>query len=607
MNHQKRKRQHEGPVWKPYDLYNHAFKTPKFIGIDRSNGTEHKFFIVVKKTNRTITPISDVQGSGLWSELAGKTVTVHGVVTGVGRRGFFIQSVKPGKNPLVSDAVYVYSPKWHAPQGALLEVRGKVVDYASEENGKPVTQLKLHESILIKKRGPYIKPVELTVRNVPGDTVELAKFLNGLEGMLVSIAAGQTFIAPSNSFGDYVLILDADEPVEEVNRTARGGVLVDHQNPLRWYPGFRVLNYVDGPRLNVGAKLLTTVSGPLNYRVESYQVAIDQTFEVEPAPFSLSASRLKPKAGFLTIMTMNGFNLDIHIESGDLVKNHRKDVDDDWGDGRFHSLAQAVVSQAHVPDIVALQEIQDNDGAEMTEVIDASSTYAALIEVIEQLCGVEYRWVDIAPAVGADGGQPGGGIRNGYLYNPVSVDLVENSVRVIGANEPAYEGSRKPLVAHFRDKQSNRELVCINVHLASKRHQRGIFSPEKAGFDTRLPVRIQQAEIVRSELTVLRQQGLDYYVTGDFNDTEKSETLEQLVGDESVNLVNHLPPGERYDYNHRGKLQVLMHGIVPKELAEHRAEYEIIHGNELLGVQPGELGSKPSDHAYVIARIRMDQ
>jgi hypothetical protein len=51
---------------------------------------------------------------------------------------------------------------------------------------------------------------------------------------------------------------------------------------------------------------------------------------------------------------------------------------------------------------------------------------------------------------------------------------------------------------------------------------------------------------------------------------------------------------------------VLMHGIVPKDLAEQRAEYDIIHGNEILGVQPGHLGDKPSDHAYVVARIRMN-
>ncbi len=104
----------------------------------------------------------------------------------------------------------------------------------------------------------------------------------------------------------------------------------------------------------------------------------------------------------------------------------------------------------------------------------------------------------------------------------------------------------------------------------------------------------------------MRQQGLDYYLTGDFNDTEASETLTALTGDESVNLVFQLKPEQRYDYNHRGKLQVLMHGIVPKELAEQRAEYDIIHGNELIGIQPGQSTDKPSDHAYVIARIRMD-
>jgi len=69
--------------------------------------------------------------------------------------------------------------------------------------------------------------------------------------------------------------------------------------------------------------------------------------------------------------------------------------------------------------------------------------------------------------------------------------------------------------------------------------------------------------------------------------------------------VKLLPPEQRYDYNHRGKLQVLMHGIVPKRLAVSQAEYDIIHGNELLGVRPGQSSDKPSDHAYVLAKIRM--
>jgi len=390
-----------------------------------------------------------------------------------------------------------------------------------------------------------------------------------------------------------------------VTRTDKGGVLVDHRNPLRWYPGFRITDYKKAPQLNVGAKILSRVVGPLNYRVEAYQIAANHPVEVEPLDYPLAISQLKPEAGFLTIMTMNGFNLDMHVESRSLVKNPAQDVDDDWGDGRFHSLAQAVVTQANMPDIIALQEIQDNDGAEMTEVIDAGLTYQGLIKAIMQEGGIEYSWVDIAPRVGADGGQPGGGIRNGYLYNPQRVDLISESVRSIGIDDPVFEGSRKPLVVHFREKTSAKELVCVNVHLASKRHQHSIFAPENAGFDERLPVRVRQAEMVAGELAMMRQQGLDYYVTGDFNDTEGSETLAAFVGDENVNMVDRLPPEQRYDYNHRGKLQVLMHGIVTKAVADQRTEFEVIHGNELTGVKPGNLGDKPSDHAYVIARIRM--
>jgi predicted extracellular nuclease len=555
--------------------------------------------------NAVITPICDIRGEGPRAAMAGRVVTLRGVVTGLSRHGFFIQNTRPGPVPGISDALFVFSPKWPAPVGALLEVSGQVQDYVKQEHGKPATQVRLEDVKVLKKRGPEIKPFELTADNVPADTVELAAFLNGLECMLVTIAAGQTFIAPSNPFGDYVVILDAEKPVEGVVRTAQGGVLVEHQNPLRWYPGFRIHDYGMAPRVNVGAKLLSRVTGPLNYRVEAFQMAVSHPIEIENNDIPRCVSRLQAEAGHLTIMTMNGFNLDQHVESPDKVQNPGLDIDDDWGDGRFLTLARAVVDQANVPDIVALQEIQDNDGAEISEVVDASATYGGLVRVIRKLCGTGYLWVDIPPGVGADGGQPGGSIRNGFLYNPGRVGMLEDSVGLIGAADPAFIDSRKPLIVHFREKTTGRVLACINVHLASKRHQFSVFAPERPGFDARLPVRVRQAEIIGEHLAGLRRAGLDYYVTGDFNDTEDSETLAALVDEHNVNLVKTLPADQRYDYNHRGKLQVLMHGIVSSRLAGSHAEYEIIHGNELLGIQPGKTTDKPSDHAYVLAKIRL--
>jgi predicted extracellular nuclease len=161
-------------------------------------------------------------------------------------------------------------------------------------------------------------------------------------------------------------------------------------------------------------------------------------------------------------------------------------------------------------------------------------------------------------------------------------------------------------MARFRVLDSGAEIIVVNVHLASKRHQHSIFAPAEPGHDPREATRIRQAEVIRESLADARQRGTDFYVTGDFNDFEFSPTLRALLGDDSVNLVETLPPEERFDYNHRGQLQALMHGIVSKRMyAAGAIEYEILHGNELAGVMPGSMNGKATDHAYVLARMRV--
>ena len=382
------------------------------------------------------------------------------------------------------------------------------------------------------------------------------------------------------------------------------GMIVNPHNPLRWFPSFRIEDSQQAMRINVGSILKSELVGPLHYRADAYQITFNGTVKFEPSSIKVTKSKLTPGDHWVTILTLNGFNLDVRIERPDKVQNPNRDVDDDWGDGRFHMLSKAIVNQANIPDIIALQEIQDNDGAEKSDVVDASHTFALLVKSIEKVCAVRYRWVDVNPENGADGGQPGGNIRNGYLYNPARVSLVKESVQAIGHEEPAFTGSRKPLLASFKERASGKIIACISVHLASKRHQNSIFAPIDPGVDAKLAVRVAQAARVREEIIKLREQGVFYYVTGDFNDTEFSPTLLALLGKESINLVQTVPENERYDYNFRGQLQVLMHGIIDKDSAS-QAEYEIIHGNELLGVTPGRDSSKPSDHAYVIAKLRL--
>ena len=564
------------------------------------------------------TPIYQLQGSELYTPRSNQRVLTRGVVTGFVYHGFFIQdpewqSYTHGEANGCSHAIFVFSRGKKPPLGCYLEIEGDVVDYMKFDNDKPVTQLHMRDVRLLKKNGPPIEPVILTAAQLPNTYDGLASYLNALEGMLVKLEAGAIFVQPSNPFGDYVLTpQDWDTHSDKFPsiRTPQGGVILDPSISDFWLPGFRIIDKSDAPRVNVGAVLNQPVSGPLDFRVGAYQIAVNHAIDVRPAQVNAQQTQLASNHNSITVLTLNTFNLDPHIEHARKVSSPATDIDDDIGAGQFRLLAEAIVEQANCPDIVALQEIQDRDGAELGDVVSAEHTYQHMAAAITQAGGPAYAWIDIPPQPGEDGGQPGGNIRNAYLYNPGRVTLDRGSVRRLGENTQAYQGSRKPLLAEFTANAGQQRLAVINVHLASKRMQHSIFASEQPGFDPRDSIRTEQAAIIRQQLLHYIDAGIDYYVTGDFNDVEQSATLRTLLGDESVNLVYTLPENQRFDYNHRGKLHVLMHGIVSRQMQQQaRAKYEILHGNELLGVVPGQMQAmqKASDHAYVIARIQLQQ
>ena len=548
------------------------------------------------------TPIHHIQGPELFSPFVNQEVITRGVVIGATRKGFFIQDPEGDLAGAASCGLFVFDRDDKPPVGSLVEVSGKVIDYLPHEDARPTTQLESRFIRMLQENGPRIQPVWLTAEKVLVSPDKLAVFLNSLEGMLVGLAAGGTFTAPSNPFGDYVVL-----PVDaSLTRTSQGGVLIDPNYPERWLPGFRVTSYAAAPTVNVGATLLEPVIGPLNFRVASYQMAAVGPIKVKSAAVEVHTTTLKSDETHITVLTLNGFNLDTKIEDPNKVKDPRRDVDDDVGQGRFTALGRAIADDAAGPAIVALQEIQDNDGAEISEVVRADRTYAYLIAAAKRAGGPEYKWLEIPPEVDADGGQPGGNIRNAFLFDPKRVQFVEGTMQRLGVDSPAFEGSRKPLAARFRSVSGNGELEVINVHLASKRHQHGLFAPKDPRLDPRADLRVQQAEVIGQHLEKLRAQEIDYYLTGDFNDFEFSNTLRTLTSDHSTNLVQDVPEPMRYDYNHRGVSQALMHGVVAnRQLTNRRAEYEILHSNALTGTSPGSMGEKASDHAYVIARLEM--
>ncbi|WP_353642532.1 hypothetical protein [Mesorhizobium sp. WSM2239] len=127
------------------------------------------------------------------------------------------------------------------------------------------------------------------------------------------------------------------------------------------------------------------------------------------------AISVAPADDVLTVAGYNVENLDPVLER--VERTPVGDPDDDVSGGKFSSIADHVVRLLGSPDILALQEVQDNDGGEYSEVVASDVTLTTLIDAIIDAGGPRYEPLSIDPIDDTYGGQPGGNIRVADLFN----------------------------------------------------------------------------------------------------------------------------------------------------------------------------------------------
>ena len=76
-----------------------------------------------------------------------------------------------------------------------------------------------------------------------------------------------------------------------------------------------------------------------------------------------------------------------------------------------------------MPDIIGVEEMQDNNGTINDGTTDASLSAKRIIDAVLEIRGPKYEYVEIAPHNNLDGGAPGANIRVGFFYNPSRVKL----------------------------------------------------------------------------------------------------------------------------------------------------------------------------------------
>jgi hypothetical protein len=303
-----------------------------------------------------------------------------------------------------------------------------------------------------------------------------------------------------------------------------------------------------------------------------------------------------------------------------------ENLDPSDGAAAFARHAQIIVNNLRSPDLLAIEEIQDNTGATDDGVTDASVTWNTLIQAIKAAGGPAYLYRQIDPLNNQDGGEPGGNIRVGFLFRtdrgltfidrpggdattPVHVVSTPSGPRLsispgrIDPQNPAWstpEKVRKPLAGEFL--AHGRKLFVIANHWKSKSQDQplfGRFQPPTRSTETQ---RDAEAQVVRnfvSEILAIDPQA-NVIVLGDLNDFEFSRPLTTLRGSGDLELhplIETLPQNERYSYVFDGNSQTLDHILLSNSLFMHfEFVYDVVHANS-------EFPDQASDHEPQVVRL----
>lgn len=93
---------------------------------------------------------------------------------------------------------------------------------------------------------------------------------------------------------------------------------------------------------------------------------------------------------------------------------------------KLDRLAEGVVTNMGAPDVVGLEEIQDNTGAANDGTVASDVTLRRFVDAIVAAGGPRYEFRVIDPENNQDGGRPGGNIRVAFLFNPARVSFADH-------------------------------------------------------------------------------------------------------------------------------------------------------------------------------------
>jgi uncharacterized protein len=572
-------------------------------------------------------PIHDIQGASHISPKVGQNVSnVNGIVTAKRSNGFYMQDPNPDADPATSEGIFVFTSS--APSsvnvGDAVKVNGHVSEFrpgGSSSANLTTTELTTPTITVLSSGNPLpAATVAGTGGRIPPNTVieddatgdvetsgvfdpanDGLDFWESLEGMRVQLN-NPVAVGPTNAFGETQVV--GDDGANAGLRTARGGLLLrpTDANPERVVAD-DVL--VPLPAMNVGDHYDAPLVGVLDYNFGNFFLEVTSAgigaIHDGVTPESTSAAGLNQ----VSIGTFNFENLDPTDPQS-----------------KFDRLAGILVNNLASPDIVSGEEVQDDNGPTDNGVVSANATLDQLVAAIQAAGGPPYSYRYINPVNDQDGGEPGGNIRQVFLYRTDrGVSFVDRpggdsttATTVVGSGastqlsfspgridptNSAFNTSRKPLAGEFMF--NGHHLFVIANHFNSKGGDDPLEGHRQPPTRISEVQRHQQAQIVHDFVASILADdpNANVVVDGDLNDFEWSDTVSILKSGVLHDLMDTLPENERYSYVFEGNSQTLDHILTSDALFGVPFVFDPVHVN-------AEFADQASDHDPSVVKITLN-
>ncbi|EMD86011.1 hypothetical protein COCC4DRAFT_83474 [Bipolaris maydis ATCC 48331] len=591
----------------------------------------------------TALTIAEINGVKFISPYRDQTVSnVSGIITAKGPDGLWLRSTTPDRDERTSESIYVFGRTFgsNLTVGDTIVVGGKVTEFRSNKDYIPMTQLstpvlqnKLSsganvQALVIGKDtlsppdkqyssldGGDVFAVPNNVSQISVANPELQPkkfgldFWESLMGELVTVK-NPTALTKPNQFGDTWVAGDW----KVSGRNSRGGLTITDRdaNPEAIIIG-TPLDGTTNPKNTKFGDSVEEITGVVSYAFGFYRILPKTAIKVTKSqtPALPSPSKLKSN-GKCDGITVGAYNVE------NLAPNSTHHPD----------LAKHIVNYMNSPDIIFVQEIQDDNGPINDGVVSGNLTLTTLSAAIVAAGGPNYSFTEIVPVDDQDGGQPGGNIRTAYLYKPnvlrlykpnpgSSLDATEvvagptlkyNPGRIEPANA-AWNNSRKPLVAQWEviEKASAKKpnvFFTVNVHFASKGGSSSIHGDARPPVNGGVGDRLEQSRLTANFVKDILSQDKNARIitAGDYNEFAFVQPLKEytsISGLQDLDAVVRIDPVERYTYLFDMNAQELDHMFVSPALAKKgRAEFEHLHVNTW-----PDFDSQISDHDPSVARL----